>query len=111
MSDVSELYDRNLQGFQLLWFEMTGNKTLDSEVLASLQQFSEERKDLISTKFKIIIVKKEEEISTNEKIPTELVIIKKGETKEIPLRCYLSYANPNNQKKLKYKTLYDKLSI
>ena len=57
---------------------MTGNSTLDSEVLASLRQFSEERKDLISTKFKIIIVRNEREIPNTEKIPTELVIIKKG---------------------------------
>ena len=78
VSDVAELYDRNLQGFQLLWYQMCGNKVIDSEVLAALKQFLEERKDLISTKFKIIAVKNVQEIPDSQKLPTELVIIRKG---------------------------------
>ena len=90
VSDVNELYGKDLHGFQLVWFETTGNKVVDSEVIASLKQFLDRRKHTISSKFKVIIMDKP--ISENKDVG--LAIMKKDDLKTISLSKYLSHQNP-----------------
>ena len=57
VESIDELLDKDLKDFQLIWYEMNNNEKYNNEILYLLKKFIEERENLLSTKFKIVVIK------------------------------------------------------